>query len=109
MTDRGIDRIDSPIIAGEKVTEPGLTSPVSAKVAVDWIFLFLAAVGIFLLLMPGVMEIMPLILRHASARQRGAISQLAVQRCHLEMQRTSKNEIQTRLGSRSKKRTFLER
>lgn len=62
MTDKGTDCIYSPIIASERVTEPGLTSPVSAEVAVDWIFLFLAAVGIFLLLMIGVMEIMPLIL-----------------------------------------------
>lgn len=57
------DCIYSPIIASERVTEPGLTSSVSAEVAVDWIFLFLAAVGIFLLLiMIGVIEITLLIL-----------------------------------------------
>lgn len=52
-----------PIIASERVTEAGLTSSVLAEVAVDWIFLFLAAVGIFqVLIMIGVMEITALIL-----------------------------------------------
>lgn len=77
VTDGEIDCIYSPIIACERVTEPGLTSPVSAEVAVDWIFLFLAAVGIFPLLMIGVMETPPLVLWHAAARRRGAISQAA--------------------------------
>lgn len=60
---RARDCIYSPIIASERVTEPRLTSSVSAEVAVDWIFLFLTAVGIFLLLiMIGVMEISALTL-----------------------------------------------
>lgn len=105
----GMECICSPIIASERVTEPALTSPVSAEVAVDWIFLFLAAVGIFLLRVIEVMEMMPLILWHASTRERGAISQPTVQCCHLESKRTSKNEIQTRLGSRIKKHTSLYR